>query len=86
MGPALPLVPAGQRWRPRHRRRRARCRHRRRRLRPATQARHLRVHPVWVPSPGGGLLVRRGRAAHPARPGPVAASGPWSPCPGTAIR
>ncbi len=37
-------------------------------------ARHLRVHPVRVPPPGGGLLVRRGRAAHPAPARPLAAS------------
>ena len=38
------------------------------------RARHLRVHPVRVPAPGGGLLVRRRRAAHPARARPLAAS------------
>jgi hypothetical protein len=36
----------------------------------AAVLRHLGVHPVRVPAPGGGVLVRRGRAARaaPARP------------------
>ena len=43
------------------------------------QARPVRVHPVRVPAPGGGLLVRRGRAAHPALARPVAAPRPGHP-------
>ena len=39
------------------------------------RARHRRVHPLRLPAPRGGLLVRRGRAADPGRPRPVAASG-----------
>ena len=31
--------------------------------------RHRRVHPLRTPAPGGGVLVRRGRAADPARRG-----------------
>jgi Luciferase-like monooxygenase len=39
---------------------------------------HLRVHPVRVPPPGGGLSGRRGRAAHlaPARPLASSRAGP----------
>ena len=39
-------------------------------------SRHHRVHPLRLPAPGGGILVRRGRAADPRTPRPLAAPGP----------
>ena len=42
-------------------------------------ARHRRVHPVRLPAPRGGLLVRRGRAPDPRRARPVDQPGAREP-------